>query len=90
MTEKKTTGKRKTNLLKLFACMNQLAVDAVDKEIVKRFKVIIDTMEEDISKTTLAAIMKQHDTLDLSDFNEGVQPYIRHYVFMTKRGAGKA
>ena len=69
--------------------MSQLIVDAVDKEIVKRFKVIIDTMEEDITKTTLQAIMKQPESLDLSTFSEGVQPYIRHYIFMVKRAAEK-
>ena len=87
MAEKKTTGKRKVNLMKLFSEMNQLSKDAVDKEIVKRFKTVIDTMEEDITKTTLHTITKQSDSLDLSMFNEGVQPYIRHYVFMMKRGA---
>ena len=89
MTDKKTSAKRKTNLLKLFASMSQFSLDAVDKEIVKRFKVIIDTMEEDITKTTLQAIMKQPENLDLSAFSEGVQPYIRHYIFMLKRAPEK-
>lgn len=89
MTDKKTTVKRKVNLAKLFAEMNKLAIDAVDKEIVKRFKTIIETMEEDISKTTLTTIMKQPDALDLGMFNEGVQPYLRHYIFMKKREIAK-
>ena len=84
MAEKKTS-KRKANLQKLFSEMNQLAKDAVDKEIVKRFKTVIDTMEEDITKATLHTITKQPDSLDLTIFNEGVQPYIRHYIFMLKR-----
>jgi hypothetical protein len=88
MAEKKNS-KRKVNLLKLFSEMNQLAKDAVDKEIVKRFKTVIDTMEDDITKTTLVSIMKQNDSLDLSMFGEGVQPYIRHYIFMMKRGTAK-
>lgn len=89
MTDKKTTVKQKVNLAKLFAEMNTLAIDAVDKEIVKRFKTIIETMEEDISKTTLTTILKQPDSLDLSIFNEGVQPYLRHYIFMKKREEAK-
>ena len=77
--------KRKTNLLKLSTTMNKLAHDAVDKEVVKRFKTYIDTATEDISKTNLDQILKNSEELELSSFNESLQPYVKHYLFMKKR-----
>lgn len=85
MPEKKGAAKRKVNLLKLHTHMHQISHDAVDKEITKRFKTVVDSAEEDISKNLLASIMKHYDTLDLNQFGEGMQPYIRHYIFMLKR-----
>jgi hypothetical protein len=86
MAVKKSLIKRKTNLLKLYSEMNKMVKDAVDKEVAKRFRIIIDLVETDISKTTLADIMKRHNTIELDRFGEGVKPYIKHYVFMVKRG----
>ncbi len=84
-TDRKPTARRKTNLLKLCAEMNKLVSDAVDREIVKRFKIIIDTGDDDISKAGLASILNEPETLDPSGYEERLQPYIKHYLFMLKR-----
>ncbi|HEY1407070.1 MAG TPA: hypothetical protein VF857_10715 [Spirochaetota bacterium] len=89
MAEKKSAPKRKTNLQKLYTVMNQMVIDAVDKEVVKRFKLIIDSVENDITKTTLVEITKHYDSLNMSQFGEGLQPYVKHYVFMMKRACDK-
>ena len=82
-----TTRKKKknANLSKLCTEMSKITVDAVDKEVIKRFKTMIDTSEEDITKTSLNLIMKEPKNVDLNNFHEGLQPYIKHYLFMSKR-----
>jgi hypothetical protein len=78
-------SRRKTNLLRLCSEMNKAAKDAVDKEITKRFKTLIDTSEEDITKSSLDVILKHMKDVDISIFHESLQPYIKHYIFMIKR-----
>ncbi|MBP8084279.1 MAG: hypothetical protein KAZ87_13855 [Spirochaetes bacterium] len=84
-TMKKNRIKKKTNLLKLYSVMNKLTHDAVDKEVVKRFKILIDSSDEDFTKAEVDGIIKHNQNLDLTHYHEGLQPYIRHYVFMAKR-----
>lgn len=86
---KKRKGGRKANLLKLCTEMNKMAHDAVDREIIKRFKTIIDTGEEDITKVKLTSVLNDPKNIELSDFHESHQPYIKHYLFMLKRDKGK-
>ena len=81
----KKTRKRKANLLKLCTEMNKMAVEANDKEIIKRFRIIIDTCEEDITKVSLMVIIKDYDNIDYSNYHESFLPYIKHYIFMRKR-----
>ncbi len=82
-------GKRKTNLLKLCTVMNKLAVDAVDKEVVKRFRTVIDSAEEDLSKNVVNQIINQSEELELTTVPEMFHPYIKHYLFMKKRNTKK-
>jgi hypothetical protein len=82
---KKHRGARKPNLLKLFSIMNKLTHDAVDKEVIKRFKILIEANEDDITKAELQVILKNPENINLSVYHEGLQPYIKHYVFMYKR-----
>lgn len=77
--------KKNANLAKLCSEMSKIALDAVDKEVIKRFKIMIDTYEDDITKVSLTAIMKEPKSVDLNSFNENIQPYIKHYLFMAKR-----
>ncbi len=84
-TMKKNRIKKKTNLLKLYSVMNKLTHDAVDKEVVKRFKILIDSSDEDFTKSEVDGIIKHYQNIDLSHYHEGLQAYIRHYVFMAKR-----
>ncbi len=76
---------RKVNLLKLHTEMNKMSHDANDREILKRFRTIIDTGEEDISKIRLSGVLNDPKNVDLSEFHESHQPYIKHYLFMLKR-----
>jgi len=76
---------KKINLLKLYSEMNKLSHDAVDKEVIKRFKVIIDTSEEDITKKSLGLILKDPKSVIINDFSDSLQPYIKHYLFLIKR-----
>ncbi len=76
---------KKVNLLKLYSEMNKLSNDAVDKEVIKRFKIIIDTIEEDITKKSLLLILREPKNVTVSDFGDSLQPYIKHYLFLMKR-----
>lgn len=81
--------KRKTNLLRLCTEMNKVTIDAVDKEVTKRFRTLIDAADEDITKTGVQLILKNWKDVDLSQFHESLQPYIKHYIFMVKRRSNK-
>ncbi len=76
---------KKINLLKLYSEMNKLSNDAVDKEVIKRFKIIIDTSEDDITKKNLHLILKEPKSVNIADFSDSLQPYIKHYLFLSKR-----
>ncbi|MBN1497223.1 MAG: hypothetical protein JXA07_10675 [Spirochaetes bacterium] len=76
---------KKINLLKLYSEMNKLSNDAVDKEVIKRFKIIIDTSDEDITKKSLSLILKEPKNVNVADFSDSLQPYIKHYLFLMKR-----
>lgn len=76
---------KKTNLTKLYTHMHKMSLDAVDSEIIKRFKVLIDACEEDLPKTNIDSLISDPKTADTSVFPEGLQPYVKHYVFMVKR-----
>ncbi|MFH0974814.1 MAG: hypothetical protein V1874_03410 [Spirochaetota bacterium] len=81
-----TKQKKKINLLKLCSVMNNYSDDANDKEIIKRFKTTItSSINEDISKTSLATILKKPEDVNIGDFSESIQPYIKHYLFMFNR-----
>ena len=90
-TEKaKRSSKKKTNLLRLYSEMNKYVIDAVDREVVRRLKILADASEEDITKSSLTAVLRDPGGIELSAFSEGLQPYVKHYVFMVKRGKRKA
>ena len=76
---------KKINLLKLYSEMYKLSHDAVDKEVIKRFKIIIETSEEDITKKSLKLILKEPKSVNVTDFTDNLQPYIKHYLFLIKR-----
>jgi hypothetical protein len=76
---------KKTNLTKLYNQMHKMSLDAVDNEIIKRFKILIDASEEDVPKTDIDQLISDPKSADTSLFPEGLQPYVKHYVFMTKR-----
>jgi hypothetical protein len=91
--EKKKTksGKprRKTNLYKLCTEMNKNILDAVDKEVVKRFKTLIDTSAEEITKISLDTILSNPMEVEITSYHESLQPYIKHFIFMKKRNINK-
>ncbi len=76
---------KKTNLTRLYNMMHKLSSDAVDNEIMKRFKVLIDACEEDLPKIHIDSLISEPKTADTSVFPEGLQPYVKHFVFMVKR-----
>jgi predicted metalloprotease with PDZ domain len=82
---KKAQARKKTNLLRLSSEMNKISLDAVDKEVIKRFRIIIDTCDEDITKASLTQVLKNVKEVDVNSFHESLQPYIKHYLFMMKR-----
>ncbi len=77
--------KRKVHLQKLCTEMNKMSIDAVDKEIIKRLKIIVDTCDEDISKASLDVIIKEYESIEYNNYHESLHPYIKHYIFMVKR-----
>lgn len=76
---------KKTNLLRLYNYMTKLSSDAVDNEIIKRFKILIDASEEDLPKANIDTLLNDHKNADTHSFPEGLQPYVKHYIFMAKR-----
>lgn len=89
VTAKGARSKRKSNLLKLCSEMSKHVIDAVDKEVTKRFKTLIDTSEEDITKSSLDHILRYPDEVEISSYKESLQPYVKHYIFMVKRVKAK-
>ena len=85
ISSKNSKKNNKPNLQKLCSEMNKLTTDAVDREIIKRFRIIIDSSPEDLSKNILNAILDGHKEIDISSHSESLQPYIKHYLFMLKR-----
>ena len=81
--------KNKTNLKRLLSAMDTMSVDAIDRETVKRFKVLIETTSSDITKTMLNDLQKNTKNVDISGIDESIQPYIRHFLLMLKRAAKK-
>ncbi|MBP7583613.1 MAG: hypothetical protein KBA61_06245 [Spirochaetes bacterium] len=81
--------KKKTNLLRLCTEMNKVTIDAVDKEVTKRFRTLIDAADEDITKAGVQTILKNWKEVDLTQYHESLQPYIKHYIFMVKRKSGR-
>jgi len=84
-TTKVRKNTKKTNLTKLYNQMHKMSVDAVDNEIIKRFKILIDASEEDVPKNDVDQLLSDPKSTDSSVFPEGLQPYVRHYIFMSKR-----
>ncbi|MDA3900674.1 MAG: hypothetical protein PF637_09180 [Spirochaetes bacterium] len=84
-SNRKGRGKRKVNLSRLHAAMNKLATDAVDKEIVKRFKILIDTSDEDLTKVRVDEILKNPQKVEINTFHESLQPYVKHLLFLEKK-----
>jgi len=76
---------KKTNLTKLYNHMSKMSQDAVDSEIIKKFKMLIDAAEEDLPKVIIDPLLSDPKTSDTSAFPEGLQPYVKHFVFMKKR-----
>lgn len=79
--------KKKTNMLRLYSEMNKFVADAVDREILKRFKIIIESADDDITKSSVDAVIKHTDEIEVRQYHESLHPYIKHYVFMKKRDA---
>lgn len=77
--------KKKANLNRLLSEMTKLSVDANDREICKRFKAIMDSSNDDITKVALDGILKNTTGIDISNYHESLHPYIKHYIYMVKR-----
>ena len=86
-SNRKGRAKRKVNLIRLHTAMNKLASDANDKEIVKRFKILIDTSDEDLSKARVDEILKSPQKVEVNSFHESLQPYVKHLLFLTKKNS---
>ena len=85
-----TVIKKKPNLKKLLSKMDAMSFDAIDREVVKRFKILIETTNSDITKTMLEEILKNtKNNVDISIIDESIQPYIRHFLLMLKRASKK-
>ena len=85
-----STGTKKTpNLKKLLTKMDAMSYDAIDREVVKRFKILIETSAFDISKTMFEEMLKKPKNVDISSIDESIQPYIRHFLLMLKRASKK-
>jgi len=84
-TKKVRKNVKKTNLTKLYNHMNKMSHDAVDSEVLKKFKVLIDSAEEDLPKVVIDSLISDPKASDASIFPEGLQPYVKHFIFMKKR-----
>lgn len=84
-TTKSRKNIKKTNLTRLYNLMHKMSTDAVDNEIMKRFKVLIDACEEDLPKVHIDALISEPKNADTSVFPEGLLPYVKHFIYMVKR-----
>jgi hypothetical protein len=82
---KKPKLKKKTNLLKLYSIMNKMSENAVDSEVIKKFKIIIEASEFDITKTALDGILKRPEDIVIKSFHESLHAYINHFLYMDKK-----
>lgn len=89
-SQKAKMKRKKVNLTRLYTEMNKRSLEANDKEIIKRFKIIIDSSEEDLPKISVDSIIKDPASVDFSSYHESFQPYIKHYLYMIKRDRSKA
>ena len=62
-------------------------MDAVDKEVVKRFKTVIDSATEDITKSLVDQVINNSDELQINVIPEMFHPYVKHFLFMKKRNS---
>lgn len=69
----------------IIAEMEKEAVDAVDSEVCKRFRQMVETEELIVSAADIKSLMQNPEKMDPSSFPEGVVPFLRHYRFMKKR-----
>ena len=84
-TTKSRKNIKKTNLTKLYNQMHKLASDAVDNEIMKRFKVIIYAAEEYLPKIHIDALLGEPKSADISVLPERLLTYVKHFIYMVKR-----
>jgi len=82
-----TTTKKKPNLKKLLSKMDAMSSDAIDREVVKHLKNLIETSNLDITKAKLDEILKGSKNIDISGIDETIQPYIRHFLLMLKKAS---
>ncbi len=82
---KKIKLKKKTNLMKLYSVMNKMSENAVDNEVIKKFKIIIEASEFDITKVALDGILKRPNDVVIKSFHESLHAYINHFLYMDKK-----
>ena len=82
---KKIKLKKKTNLMKLYSVMNKMSENAVDNEVIKKFKIIIEASEFDITKVALDGILKKPNDVVIKSFHESLHAYINHFLYMDKK-----
>jgi hypothetical protein len=82
---------KKKNLNVLLKEMEKLSEEPNDREICKKFKLLIESnVELDIPRQTMNEIIEDPEGIDDKDIPESIMPFIRHYIFMRKRAQKKA
>jgi hypothetical protein len=89
MRKGKKSAKKK-NLNILLKEMEKLSEEPNDREICKKFKLLIESnVELDIPRQTMSEIIENPENTEDKDIPESILPFIRHYIFMCKRSEKK-
>jgi hypothetical protein len=70
---------------KLIGQMEDLSTDAVDAEVCKRFRLLLETNEINVNADVLKKFTANPQDTDLSVFGDDIRPFLRHFRFMHKR-----
>ena len=76
---------RETTPAHLRHCEEQLPGDGALRSAVQVDQPPRPAAAEEITKTSMHAVISSPDEIDIKSFHESLQPYVKHYIFMVKR-----
>jgi len=69
----------------LISQMEAMSFDAVDAEVCKRFRQLLDKNEISVNAEPLRAFVANPEDSEIANFPDEIRPFLRHFRFMRKR-----